>query len=265
MTTYKHTNGRSYKIRVGSRGGKYIIVAGKKIYLKNERKEHRGGMSDDSCSDCSWLDDEDDKEAFQIFCKGQANTHRKPALDIIKTFLETTKNDYIVIGGKAAAEHINSIRGTDDSLKNIAQSTNDYDVAISENNKNFINDLTTALKSCYEQLDYQTSNIKKPTIHLFGVKRDGIMDSFIDVHVYPEDVYTRLKKEPLIIKGIRYANIKNVCEELSTSIMNHDSWDQPFKTVKRCARYNLLKCNQMVIDENAEIQNKCRRLQGSHR
>lgn len=244
--TYTHTNGRKYKVRTGPRNGKFIIVMGKKIYLKNLR--FKGGANDDDDSD-AWLNDIDDDEAFAIFCKEKAQ--QRPAIEIIESFLKN-RQDYVVIGGKAAAHHMkyyqnknkNSNTNTNKNTKQlIAESTNDYDVAISKKNvKQFIDELKGELCSSIEKIDHRETNVKQMKIWLFGKNTNGILDSMIDVHVYDEEVYQTIANNYVTHDDIRYASYKYVCQELSHAIKNYASNDETFKTIKRCARFQLLKC-----------------------
>lgn len=162
-------------------------------------------------------------------------------------FLATTKVPYAIIGGQAAAYHISREQSlSQEDSSRVALMTNDIDVLVRhEDGKRFVEALQRHLNAkASASLHEKIIDGPYVTITLIGTKRQGLMDSVVDVHTlkpaegarFPATV-VRDPETKLV-----YANLKWVCDELAYSMRNHASADEPLKALKRQKRHALLNC-----------------------
>lgn len=188
----------------------------------------------------------DDDEFFHEWAQ-----QRKKALEqtvdpsaVVVEFLKKTKIPYAIIGGKAAAFHLNAHPSGSPSAMALALSTNDYDILIQEQHKlSFLSDLYDELRQKSRTgLDQKLYESRQVDIIMIGMKKQDMFDSIVDVHI----VKSTSKEFPKIVKdknGLKYANIGWICKELQYSMKYHASNDELTKTMKRKARYDLLQCS----------------------
>jgi hypothetical protein len=170
-------------------------------------------------------------------------------LTLIKRFLATTSVPYVVIGGKAAAYHIQN-RSKSSSSKSreyeLAQSTNDYDVLIKHTQLNeFLGGLKSTMGATINKFDIIEKEMLFGDVILVGNKKNGVMDSVIDIHTLNKANLHKFPNEKDIVKGkdgIKYAPLNWICDDLDHSLKNFASMEDITKTLKRQARYKLLDC-----------------------
>lgn len=180
---------------------------------------------------------------------------RKDPHEVVRDFLRTTKTPYAIIGGKAAAFHLNTrvAPGTDSpSLLQLAKSTLDYDVMIKQTDASaFIQQLQQRLaKESRIPLDEKRYEGAVVDIVLMGHAKDGLLDSIVDVHILKEKKGAHPTHFPPIVHGVgddaglRFASWEWVCKELAYSLQYHSSHGEAIKSVKRQVRRDLLKCDK---------------------
>lgn len=238
LAMIRHTNGRSYKVREGTRGGQYILVGGKRCYLRKQK----GGVGTDLD-----IDDDDDAEARAIFlrdfgmrCKAAQMTPAEHMKNI-ERFLKT-RSDYVVIGGKAAVYHIHAegvCRGKHkDQDCEDAMTTSDYDVVVTEENFES-GGFKAALKAviCGLRVD-ENKNLGIAMVSMG--KHNGIIDSLIDIHLVDDKTYARYNNKSVLGRdGLRYASIEVLCDDLKQHTKEFDPGCLG-KALKRLARRKLL-------------------------
>jgi hypothetical protein len=268
-------NNKQYVVKTGSRGGSYITVGRdrRKVYIKTEEKTeekvesaHRaakGGKGSTSSSSHSastsasvsrdsLLSDEDDDSFFKNYKEKQMQDMKtaEDPLTLIKRFLATTSIPYVVIGGKAAAYHIQTLTRSFSNQSreqmDLAQSTNDYDVLIKHTQLNeFLGGLKSTMGATINRFDIIEKEMLFGDIILVGNKKNGIMGSVIDIHTLNKANHYKFPKEKDIVRGkdgIKYAPLNWICEDLDHSLKNFASMEDIIKTLKRQARYKLLDC-----------------------
>lgn len=206
-------------------------------------------MSRLSSKSWSLSDDEENDEFFQKYAEQRRKVllaSPKDPMKIVVEFLKNTKIPYAIIGGKAAAFHLQiNVEGSAQT-KALALSTNDYDVIVENSHgKEFVNSLQTALKeNTNVQLDEQRYTSDVVDIVLMGVMKKGMLDSIVDVHIlkpaHSKHFPNKIVKD--VASGLKYADKLWICKELQYSMKYHASNDEMTKAMKRIARFELLKC-----------------------
>lgn len=191
------------------------------------------------------LSDSDDDEFFKQWAE-----QRKKAMEamvdpvtVVLNYLKETKIPYAIIGGKAAAFHLQSRSVGSPSTKALALSTNDYDVLIEANHrKQFLEELQKELRmKARGTLDEKLYESDMVDIVLMGVTKNSMFDSIVDVHI----LKSGSKNFPKVVKdksGLKYADVGWICKELEYSMKYHASNDEITKAMKRKARFELLQC-----------------------
>lgn len=190
--------------------------------------------------------DEDDDAFFQQWAEQRKRAMQASSVDPMKVvieFLKTTKIPYAIIGGKAAAFHLQGTSDGSPSTRALAVSTNDYDVVVEQvHGKQFVDDLQRELKSKTNvALDEKFYESEAVDIILMGVIKKGMFDSIVDVHIIKVNKQFP-KKTVKDAFGLKYADREWVCKELEYSMKYHVSADEMTKALKRKARMELLKC-----------------------
>lgn len=197
----------------------------------------------------SWSpSDEENDEFFQKWAEQKKKVMLASPVDpmkVVMDFLKNTKIPYAIIGGKAAAFHLQSNVEASPQTKALAVSTNDYDVMVeSTYGKQFVDELQSVLKAKTNvQLDEQRYESSTVDIILMGVMKKGMMNSIVDVHILKPGHTKQFPKK--IVKdatGLKYADKEWICKELDYSMKYHASNDEITKAMKRMARSELLKC-----------------------
>jgi hypothetical protein len=271
----KHTyNNKQYVVKTGSRGGSYITVGQdrRKVYIKTEEKAEgaqraaKGGKGSVSASSSrsisisastsvsrdSLLSDEDDDSFFKNYKEKQMQDMKnaEDPLTLIKRFLATTSVPYVVIGGRAAAYHIQNIAKSFSNRSreqvDLAQSTNDYDVLIKHTQLNeFLGGLKSTMGASINKFDIVEREMLFGDVILVGNKKNGLIDSVIDIHTLNKANLYKFPNEKYIVQGkdgIKYAPLNWICDDLDHSLKNFASMEDITKTLKRQARYALLDC-----------------------
>lgn len=163
---------------------------------------------------------------------------------IVVDFLRKTEMSYAIIGGKAAAYHIQDSDSAAPATLALAMSTNDYDVMVNETiSKVFIEQLQTELRHrTHVTLDEKRFESPLIDIVMMGIHKKGMFDSIVDVHIVKTTKDTHFPKVVKDRTGLRYATKDWVCKELKYSMKYHASADEVTKALKRKARHELLKC-----------------------
>lgn len=207
--------------------------------------------SKSSAKSMSWSPSEsDDDEFFQAWAE-----QRKKALEatvdpsvVVIEFLKNTKLPYVIIGGKAAAYHLQKHQVGSPTSMALALSTNDYDVLIEASSaKQFLEELQKELRSrARGALDEKKYESELVDIVMMGITKQGMFDSIVDVHILKPGS----KQFPKAVKdsttGLKYAPLDWICKELEYSMKYHASNDEVTKALKRKARYDLLKCGNVL-------------------
>lgn len=191
----------------------------------------------------------DDDEFFKGWMEQRKQAVFVDPAKVVIDFLSATKIKYAVIGGKAAAFHLVSVgseRASDAfDLHALATSTHDYDILVtSKDGKQLVEDLQSSLrKHANVALDEKIYENDSVCIVLMGLKKQGLFDSVVDVHIlkapHDHNFPTELVKDSL---GLKYAPKQWICNELKYSLKYHTSSDELTKALKRKARMTLLKC-----------------------
>ena len=253
-------NNKQYVVKTGSRGGSYITVGQdrRKVYIKFGVEGGKGPSSSSSSSSSSastkdsLLSDEDDDSFFKNYKEKQMQDMKtmEDPLTLIRRFLTTTYVPYVVIGGKAAAYHIQnrakSFSNKSREQLDLAQSTHDYDILIKHNHLNeFLGGLKSTMGASINKFDIIEKEMLFGDIILVGNKKNGMMDSIVDIHILNKANLHKFPNEKEIVKGkdgIKYAPLNWVCDDLDHSLKNFASIEDITKTLKRQARYQLLDC-----------------------
>lgn len=205
-------------------------------------------MSKSKSKSASWdPSEEEDDVFFQQWAQQKKLAMQMTPIDpmkIVVDFLKNTSIPYAIIGGKAAAFHLQNNAGGSPTTRALAVSTNDYDVIVEQaHGKRFVDELQRELKSKTSVLlDEKFYESEMVDIVLMGVTKKGMFDSIVDVHIVKKTKQFPKK----IVKdafGMKYADKDWICKELAYSMKYHTSADEMTKALKRKARMELLKCN----------------------
>jgi hypothetical protein len=261
--TYRHSNGISYKLRVGKRGGTYILVENKKVYVQAKKQRQRGGSHEEDSDDLLSDDDTQTQAIFKQRWMEQMKKQQEAAsrmMELLQGFLktQTRSNNYMIIGGKAAIFHIDrrspqaSNESPDREIKDLVYTSNDYDIVIRKSDERaFLDALTAYTKS--KSLSLDTPLVKEMgdgvKIYLIGRSLGGKLDNVLDIHVHPDsDPVGRQISSGAAVKGddgLLYAPLAAICKDLDITIRERSSKENVTKLRKRLARQALLGCNKM--------------------
>lgn len=193
----------------------------------------------------SWSDADDD-EFFQKWAEQQKKAMEQMVdpITVVLNYLRQTKIPYAIIGGKAAAFHLQALGTGSPTSMALAMSTNDYDVLIEHSNrKQFIEELQKELRmKARGSMDEKLFESDMVDIVMMGFTKMGMFDSIVDVHILKPLAKSFPKTTLKDRSGLRYAPKEWICKELEYSMQYHASADEVTKALKRKARYELLQC-----------------------
>ncbi len=193
----------------------------------------------------SWTNSDDD-EFYRQWAEQQKKAWESTIdpMAVVLNYLRQTDVPYAIIGGKAAAYHLQYVPTGSSTSMALAMSTNDYDVLIEHTHrKEFIEKLQKELRTKARAfMDEKLYESELVDIVMMGIMKNGMFDSIVDVHVLKPNAKSFPKKTIKDSSGLRYAPKDWICKELEYSIQYHASTDEITKALKRKARYELLQC-----------------------
>jgi hypothetical protein len=186
-----------------------------------------------------------DDEFFHAWAaqrKMALETTMDPSVVVVE-YLKKTSIPYAIIGGKAAAYHLQTRGAASSTSMALAMSTNDYDVVIEAGHqRTFLEELQSELRTkARGALDEKLYESTMVDIVMMGVLKNGMFDSIVDVHILKPGS----KNMPKVVRdrsGLKYATVEWICKELEYSMKYHASNDEITKALKRKARFELLQC-----------------------